>query len=958
MKALLITFLLLFLVSYNCLSTEDPLYVNYTIKDGLPSNEIYKIIKDRKGYIWIASDGGITRFDGKNFITFNEKNGLTDAVVFELFEDHNGRIWFATMNQKIGYIQELKIKMIPLSFRKTENRLQFFRSIYVDKNETIWIGTTHDSEIIYSKKPYKKIGFIKNKGANTILDLDRSIVSCFYFYQINKVNESWKIMSKSKTKNVIKTTGSFEFKQNEGSIKVICKLSKNNFIIGSNRDLYQIKNGKVKHLSHFDNIIISISIVRNRVYVGVYGFGVYVLKPNNYSIEEHFFNNYSISSVIPYSKNGIIVSTLNQGCLLIPDLKNKLLLKGSKSNSKIVNYLVTEESKNSFYIDSKFNFWHNDKLISNKSGVELLFFDKKNNFLYFNGRNASKLDLTSFKETFIVQPKKVVTFSIKNYLKHKNSIYYMYMNHILRDSNNYLVPFCSHITKIISFDSDKAKNGIWYSTSDSVFFKKNNSNAIYYPVFDSIKSRVNSIKVRENGDLLIATKADGLYLLKKLKIIKKFSKENGLLSNTCEKIVTDENQNQWIITNLGLNYIRHNHNQIETPYFINRFFNQKIYSLSFYKNTMYLCSDKGVFKFDDYQSLMNYNTNLTTTISNFKLFSNNSNTKLSFDLECCSFENFRNFTFEYRLIRNNKPLKWIKSKSSNIVLADLNHGNYVLEVRTVLNGNYKTKIQTKKFSIKKRFYQTWWFFTLIIFSVFLMFYIFYKLIQSQTKKRERKKQEIQLMLSQMESKALRAQMNPHFIFNAMNSIQNFLLSDQEIEAVTFLGKFARLIRNILESTKSELITIKNEKEILETYIELEQLRCSYSFDFKFNIAESISLITSQIPSMIIQPFIENAIIHGLIPLTERKGLLQISLTQDADYFYCTIEDNGIGRKQAQINNEKNRKFHTSMGMGITFDRIEQIQKMYNKTVTIKIEDKMDSEDIALGTKVFINFPKI
>ncbi|MFN6084779.1 MAG: histidine kinase, partial [Fluviicola sp.] len=719
---------------------------------------------------------------------------------------------------------------------------------------------------------------------------------------------------------------------------------------------------KVKLLAKFENEIIDISIGKNEIFVGLYQGGLKILSNYTKKLQiESYFNTESVTSVIKNNMNEYWVSTLNKGLFYIPGFKNILITKNSEKTLSHIIQVYRQTDSSFITLDNSGNILKNEFLILNEPFCKTFSIHKSN--VFYNGTNSGVFISQHLKKSTFYSSSYKANLAFKKYFNYKNEIYSFSNNLIFSIDKNYKQHKVLFVRNRIYFVSIH-NNILWISTEKGLYTYDLEKKK-FEKRFNTIKSRINSILIA-NDKIYLSTKGEGLYECSKTKVIQHFTTKNGLLSNFSNDLYLDKKNTLWILTKKGINFIQKEAKTIESAHFVNHFFDEKIYSFSIDKEDLFLCSDKGVFKLADYSSLLNHNSNLKVYFEDQKIKAKNSSIffgffpakKYSFHtkLNCLLYKNLGNIQYEYRLLPQSKS--WQKSSLSRINFTDLKYGDYVLEVRSLLSNDEKTKTSTFLFTIEKQYFETWWFFILCIVSIVLIFYFFYKYIQSNTKKRERKKQENQLMLSQMESKALRAQMNPHFIFNAMNSIQNFLISDQEIEAVTFLGKFARLIRNILESTKSELITIKNEREILETYIELEQLRCSYSFDFEFTIDESISLEASQIPSMIIQPFIENAIIHGLIPLTERKGLLQIYFSQNEENFFCTVEDNGVGRKQAQINNEKNRKFHTSMGMGITFDRIEQIQKMYGKTVSIQIIDKPEVENMSSGTKIIINFPKL
>ncbi len=218
-------------------------------------------------------------------------------------------------------------------------------------------------------------------------------------------------------------------------------------------------------------------------------------------------------------------------------------------------------------------------------------------------------------------------------------------------------------------------------------------------------------------------------------------------------------------------------------------------------------------------------------------------------------------------------------------------------------------------------------------------------------------EQAQEQFSHLEGRFLRSQMNPHFIFNAMSSIQNFILSNENKMAHEYLSKFAKLIRNVLEFSRKDFIYLQEEIETLSIYIQLEKLRASDKFNYTIKTAEGINSKTCLVPSMIIQPFIENAIVHGLFPKDANDdGLLSVYFEQHGQQLICTIEDNGIGREKSKEIRDKKEKYHQSRGMSVTKDRLEILKNINHLDAGYTFEDLYDTNKNARGTRVVIVLP--
>jgi len=202
--------------------------------------------------------------------------------------------------------------------------------------------------------------------------------------------------------------------------------------------------------------------------------------------------------------------------------------------------------------------------------------------------------------------------------------------------------------------------------------------------------------------------------------------------------------------------------------------------------------------------------------------------------------------------------------------------------------------------------------------------------------------------------ALRSQMNPHFIFNTLSSIQSFITQNSSKDAVFYLSKFSKLMRGILENTKKQKVTIKDEIEILELYMDLEKLRLDNKFNYEIIVDEEIDVQFEQIPPMLIQPYVENAIWHGISPKTGTGVIIITFKLEKENLLKCVIEDDGIGRKKSLVMSKEPRK-KTSLGMSITKERLEIINSLKNSKLSIHIID-LEKNNSPTGTKIELFIP--
>ncbi len=320
------------------------------------------------------------------------------------------------------------------------------------------------------------------------------------------------------------------------------------------------------------------------------------------------------------------------------------------------------------------------------------------------------------------------------------------------------------------------------------------------------------------------------------------------------------------------------------------------------------------------------------------------------------FNNSRKNNYAYMLEGVDK--EWVYSGQRNYVAyGGLPDGNYTFKVKAANNdGVWNEQELQLKIKIRSPFWKKWWFTALCLILVAGLVYWWNRYRESQVKKEERLKATLTQQIAETEMKALRAQMNPHFIFNSLNSIQKYILQNDHFAASQYLTRFSRLIRLILDHSNQNNILLSSELDLLKLYIEMESLRFDNKFNYEIKVNEGVNPETTEVPSMLIQPYIENAIWHGLLHKEEKGNLLIVFSKNTGSELVVTIQDDGIGREMASELKSKQVLKKKSYGMQITEDRIGIINKIQNINATCAIEDVIDSRGNVAGTKVVLTIP--
>lgn len=341
-----------------------------------------------------------------------------------------------------------------------------------------------------------------------------------------------------------------------------------------------------------------------------------------------------------------------------------------------------------------------------------------------------------------------------------------------------------------------------------------------------------------------------------------------------------------------------------------------------------------------------------TILTNNSIFPSDSN-NITFYFTGISYQSFGQISYIYRLLGIES--EWNTTTSHLVHYSMLPAGDYLFEVFAVSADGLKSEFpETFYFTIKPHFLFSK---PVIIAEFIILFLILVSIVyfvSSITKAKEKRKTKLAVQFAESEMKALRAQMNPHFIFNSINTLQGYIIDSDKKAAYEYLEKFGSLMRNILEQSAEKWISLQDEIDTLNIYITLESNRFDNKFDYSISVDENINTNKVLVPPMLLQPYIENAIKHGIIPKND-KGKIKVSFKSDGKILVCSIEDNGIGRKKSyEIKSGHERK---SFGMDITKQRVDLLSKIFSdERYEVLIHDLYDEQGISKGTLVEIYIP--
>ena len=949
---------------------------HYTSKNGLASNNCYYILQDKKGFIWIATDNGLSRFDGTNFQNFTIEDGLPDTQILQMKEDKSGRIWFFALNGQLSYLKDGKF------YNKDNNQLlkklnfnTVITSFLIDKSGRIWLGTNSNLIVCWDGKMIKKYVSpnLEDKFINAYIHEDeQGNILAYSDLSVQQFNGKTFSIVKSAVRPISYMTATSLPNQ---SLLYLDQKGLKEYKSGKINDLIPIPQNLIKNMSgyfYYDQTLKEVWLANAN--------GAFALNKSGKTVQ--YLQDISVNQVMKDNNQNMWFAT-STGIYMLPNINNRLSIIDAESGlSSNVIKSITKDGKNRLWLgtdDAVIDILniHNYQLLEvglddfkKYKTIKQLAFDPKNESIYF----ASDYGMGVFKDIY----KNTDNVS---YLKEANNSMFVIKHFSLSGNNNHLalalssgVVFLSDKMKKFEFNSLKyrEKEDFFKDRSYHVFYDKNgnlwfsNINGLsefsngrlikHYEKENLLTKRINDIQQLADGTLILATDGYGLIFYRDSKITRQITQQDGLTNNVCTKLFIKNNE-IWVLTNKGVNKIT---NYPKTPSVTNfdygkDLLSDDINSLFIDDSTAYFATNKGLilFKYNNKNitknlpkvyvtSIIKDNERLPINQGNFN-FETGTNTIL-FTFSAVDFTT-SDITYRYRL---NETAAWVETRTRRLDFSSLQSGDYVFEVCAKnQNGNWGPSAKIS-FTIKKYFWQSLWFLSILIL---LVAYIFYKVAVYITRK-QKDKEQAQLLLKNkvlmLEQQALQAMMNPHFVFNVMNSIQHYINTQNTASANKVLTGFARLIRKNLEICTKSYISLDEELEYLNLYLKLEKNRFGDKLQYTISIDDEIDQEDTFIPSMLLQPYVENAIWHGIMP-KETQGLIQINIKLlDAAYLNIEIIDDGIGIE----NSLKNKKDdHISKGMQLTRERLNLLGQIEAKPIHLKV-----SQNAINGTTVSISVP--
>jgi ligand-binding sensor domain-containing protein len=900
-----------FIICFSVAISFAQQYTNYSTKDGLPSNHVYSILQDTKGFIWFLTDKGMVKYNGKTFKTFTTKNGLSNNDIWEAFPTSDGKFWYMSKSASLGYIENDSVISFP-NANKDEIMNPLFTSQVGDS-----IYPT-ESKKTYTLRNNKWVGEINKHSENLLTDWVKIRHKNIDYMSFSFKGEILRIYAKKtellhsiQIKNIYGKSGL----RGQINDSLFCWTNSKNYSI-FNFNSFELKQFNLKESLGYDLITHpKIKSINNVLQIS--GDGFVARLDEDLEIQSPFYFPEELKATfgIIDKSNNIWLSTINKGVYKLPYSKRNV--KYSLQNEKIQTFSTINNSlvvgvfnKGIYKYNRKDNSFQqsieNKDFVFGVSEIEPLktnFYAFRNSLLKEVNGKIKRIYISNFykQETYSNDvARKLVYFNDKLYGNFSYGINKINPEPFTLEKQ-YNQKGCN---EIINFN-----NRLLIATTNGL--KEIKKDKLIPVVFNNadFKKSILSFTVIDENHLLINTDGFGSYITN-MQTIKQLKKTEFLIVE--EAFVEDATL--WLATNTGvLKFKKDNETyNLSKTYTINDGLpTNHINTLYVDNKNLIVGTDNGIAilpKKQEYVSQFidvlieraNFNNeNITEDKTTFNYQENNN---LNFLVSSIDFyEGKPNISFKYKL----EPLQkeWITSTTNIVNFNNLHPENYVFHLKSGL-------VQKQlSFIIKPLWWQTNWAKTLAFLSIFGLI----SLVSWKLSKKRQEKKNIKLFqekkLTEIQLKALRSQMNPHFVFNSLAAIQYYINNNEIKASEAYLVKFSKLIRQFFELSKETEISLSEEIKLIKNYLDIEKLRFKDKFEYAFTIDNKIDVKQMKLPTMLLQPIVENAINHGVFNKIDNGNVIINMNYLSRKRFKVEIIDDGVGFVNTQ--NKSNKKIKSS-----------------------------------------------
>ncbi len=960
---------------------SQPVTRHITVDEGLAASEVYHVFQDSRGYIWFGTNNGVSRFNGYEFENFDLVSGLPDNTVFEIYEDYKHRIWFIPFSGSLSYYENGEIKSYRYNSKIVEHlpnsRGPSKLSFFVDSLDNVSFGLKDFGIISIDQEGIYKHIDDSNTDAQVVV---RSVGSGKFLVSDSHEPRKYGLFYFDGRQSYRFTLSELGIKPFKPIYFYAQQAKDGSAFITIDGNIFRIKDGRVVSHNHsITQSVIWISIdADNNLWVSAFEGGVYMFPNCDLESPERlcFLKDYQVTSVLRDDEGSYWFSTLNDGVFYVPDHQIAVFSKENGLSDNRANAVYAKDGK--IYVGFEMGFVdviENGQIthykLSSKDNIGITYVrDIYGDTLtgrvlvaafghvaYFENNKLKKL----IPDSFNLNTRRIIGSRGGGYwLATAKGFYKIENNRIAYDSRS------DGFNGMVFSMAEDYKGDLWFNTVNGLW-RYSDGNLLFMGSENQLLAKIGHSMFFSHRDssLWIGTNGAGIVIYGKDGKVSQISAADGLVSNSIHYLFPEGNR-IWAATRQGLSIltlVNDTTYNIQNLTVLDGLPSNEVTTVFVMDGMAYIGTNKGL-------AILNYsNLGFNHTPPKIEVLGvfvdgrpvapvngavqiNYSSNVVNFSYIGLAYRNMGNILYRYRLMGLDST--WGFTRSTSCIFSNLKPGSYTFQVQAQnSNGIWSSRSASIDLIIRPPFWERFWFIILAATILAGTVYAVYSLRISEIKRRNELINSINLYKQQ----SLRQQMNPHFIFNTLNSIQYFILERDTVSSHKYLTKFARLMRLTLDNSLSPTVSLRDELEALRLYLDLEALRLEGKFTYSIDYNDDESILNNKIPTLMIQPFVENAIWHGIMLKKEKSGHVWVKIADEGSRIVCTIRDDGVGRTEAQRIQEQTGKEYSSRGFQITKQRIELLNTLYGEKFSIKFIDLFDDMGNASGTLVSISIPK-
>lgn len=923
-------------------------FEHYSVSDGLPSARVFGISQDEKGAVWIGTELGLSRFNGKNFEGYGVINGLPGNSVFEVWPEHN-RLWLTTYSG-IGYWSEGKYTRVkPENSENSDKLLSLLEAqgkIYLSARDRLYVFEDEELQSIALKPEGRKFGTGK-------LQLIDSVGNIW----ISSPRAAWLIQDDMLERVYHDDRWAVKHFILEDPQKRIFYVSSNNLGLLSEDGLEPIYPELTRMITEeLDPSVVYIDPEGNW-WVGTFEKGLYLFRASDLESGQfvRYMDRETVSAIFQDRDGNLWIGSMGGGLFLLSYRARQV------RNFNRLDYPQLAQRFEKSAVSADGTHWHFDKNLIASRGSDTVVINRFGNIYRIVPLQDGSVYLPSSSGMYQWDWNSALKYREENKgLSGKQKNQYAQKEHRI----------VTERTRVVWVDS--ILNHTWIYAESGILRRRYENDKLIVDTIarnrDDFHYIVSGITGFPGKDRVwISSYGRGLLLWDNNKL-SFFDTEFGLNSNNLIDVHVDEEDAVWVFGSKGVNKLEdfdyYSYNCRTLSLYENDGLMMGEVRAGFVENdTVWLNTNAGVTQFPadlmDREPRTNPGIEITGVVVSGSDTTVRAQYELSYrqnDLELkfagIAFSDSRKIRYRYRV--QGLTEDWLETDFEEVRLPSLRPGIYTFEVKAIdIYGKESERPELIQFTIVPAIWQRLDFkIATFIAAGLLLSFSLWSYFRFMNKHRE-EQLIIQTQIAETEQKALRAQMNPHFVYNVLNSIQQFILRSDTISALDYLSDFGDLIRRSFENSKHLTIPLQDEIEFLKLYLELENMRVDGKINWHINVGQGIDTEQVFVPSLLIQPFVENSIRHGL-KHRHGEGIIDIEFLRENGSLVCTIVDDGIGiGKAAEYENWKPEEYRSS-GMAITRNRLELYNRVSSRSVGMEVSDRSSTGEN--GTRVVLTIP--